>query len=280
MTKDLAIVVLAHNEERRIGICLASLPTTDPAVAVHVVVNGSTDRTAEIARSFAGVTVHEYKQGGKSRSWNRIMLGEGAVEAGTYIFVDGDAEVCPGSVSALAECLAANPRANAASGFPRNGRKAEHYAEALAREHGLFGDLYALSGRFVALLRERGIRLPEDLIGDDGLLCAMAKTDARDESHWDDSRVVPCTGAGFLCEPTALSPASLHGQYKRMVNYSLRHFQNRIITRIMREEGGPEALPPRLADRYAEWLPRWQPRRDPVWWWFDRQALKRMRGAI
>ena len=51
----IVIAVLAHNEERRIGACLASLPLGDPAVAVHVVVNGSTDRTAaDRARPGAG----------------------------------------------------------------------------------------------------------------------------------------------------------------------------------------------------------------------------------
>ncbi|APE27932.1 glycosyltransferase [Aurantiacibacter gangjinensis] len=274
----ICVTVLAHNEERRIGTCLASLPLGAEGVDVHVVVNGSTDRTAEIARGFDGVTVHEYEQGGKSRSWNRFMLDGDAPKADCYVFVDGDAEIAQGSVQALGRCLAANPGANAAAAFPRNGRKAAVYAEAIAREHGLFGDLYALSGSFVAILRERSIRLPDDLIGDDGLICAIAKTDGRNEDHWDDHRVVPCSGAGFLCEPTVLSPASLSIQYRRMVNYAVRHFQNRIVSHIMRGEG-PEALPRELASLYPEWLPRFAPRRSPQWWWFDRLALARMARA-
>lgn len=274
---DIAIVVLAHNEERRIGACLASLPLGEPGIAVHVVVNGSRDHTARIARGFTGVRVHEYPQGGKARSWNRFMLDEGAVQAETFILVDGDAEVLPGSIAALARTLAKHPDANAASGFPRNGRRARFYARKLASEHGLFGDLYALRGSFVDTLRREGVRLPEDVIGDDSLIGALAKTDCRDESHWDDSRVVPCRQAGFLCEPTALTRESLTGQYRRMINYSRRHFQNRIISEIMRHGGGPSRLPSRLADHYGEWLPRWRPRLDPVWWWFDRQALAQFR---
>jgi hypothetical protein len=61
-----------------------------------------------------------------------------------------------------------------------------------------------------------------------------------------------------------------------MINYSVRHFQNRIVSEIMRGPG-PSALPARLADLYGEWLPRFAPRLSPVWWWFDRQALARMR---
>ena len=53
------VAVLAHNEERRIARCLASLPLGDPSIDVHVGVNGSRDRTAQIARGFDWVTVHE-----------------------------------------------------------------------------------------------------------------------------------------------------------------------------------------------------------------------------
>ncbi len=178
---------------------------------------------------------------------------------------------------ALAGVLAADPAANAASGLPLNGRKVAQYRAGLVSSHGLFGDLYALSGDFVRRLRASGIRLPEDLIGDDSLVGALAKTNLMGEGEWREDRVRPCPAAGFLCEPTDwASPASLGNQYRRMINYSVRHFQNRIVSAIMRGEG-PSALPARLADLYGEWLPRFTPRLNPAWWWFDRQALARMR---
>jgi glycosyltransferase involved in cell wall biosynthesis len=277
MTRPRIVVgVLAHNEERRIARCLSSLPLGEPGIAVHVVVNGTTDRTAEIARGFP-VTVHDWPQGGKSRSWNRFVLDMPEVDGDAFVFVDGDAELAPGSIEALADELMANPAANAASGLPLNGRKVEQYRAGLVSSHGLFGDLYALSGDFVRRLRASGIRLPEDLIGDDSLVGALAKTDLKGEGEWREDRVRPCLAAGFRCDPTSLaSPASLKNQYRRMINYSVRHFQNRIVSAIMRGEG-PSALPGRLADLYGEWLPRFAPRLNPAWWWFDRQALARMR---
>lgn len=281
----IVVAVLAHNEQRRIGACLASLPLGDPAVSVHVVVNGSTDRTATIARAFgegqgrARLTVHDWPEGGKARSWNRFLFDTPGVEGDVFVFVDGDAEVTPGSVSALAAALAAEPAINAAAGMPQNGRRAAQYRAEMTTAHGLFGDLYALSGGFVARLRASGIRLPVDLIGDDSLIGALAKTDLADEHDWRDERIEPCAGAGFLCEPAALgSPRSLRIQYRRMINYSVRHFQNRIVSAVMRE-AGPAALPARMVDLYPEWLGRFRPRRHPVWWWFDRQALARMRAS-
>lgn len=271
------VAVLAHNEERRIAACLASLPCGDPGVDVHVVVNGSTDRTAAIARTFP-VTVHDWPEGGKARSWNRFVL-DVAPEGSAHVFVDGDAELVPGSVAALARCLAEHPQANAAAGMPMNGRRAERYRAEMIAGHGLFGDLYALSGDFVARLRASGLRLPEDLVGDDSLVGAFAKTGLASEADWREERVVPCRDAGFLCEPVRLaSPAALALQRRRMVSYSLRHFQNRIVSAIMRREG-PSGLPRRMADLYPEWLGRFTPRRHPLWWWFDRQALARMRAS-
>jgi glycosyltransferase involved in cell wall biosynthesis len=280
MVKPVCIVaVLAHDEERRIARCLGSLPLADSRIAVHVLVNGSRDRTAEIARGFHGVTVHEYADGGKAKSWNRFAFDTPGIDANCFVFVDGDAEIAAGSVEALVQALAANPQANAAAGMPMNGRNAEAYRAEMATSRGLFGDLYALRGSFVERMRARHIRLPEDLVGDDGLLCAMAKTDLGSEDDWRDERVVPCPGAGFFCEPASLlSPRTLVVQYRRMVNYSIRHFQNRMISAIMRAEG-PAGLPRRLAMLYPDWLARLAPRPNPLWWWFDRRALARMAGA-
>lgn len=279
MTGGIIIGVLAHNEERRIAACLDSLPIGDAGIAVHVVVNGSSDRTAEIARSYSGVTVHDWPQGGKSRSWNRFVLDSCPPGVGTYVLVDGDAVVLPGSIAALVAALAAYPDANAAAGMPANGRQMDHYRAAMLREHGLFGDLYALRGSFVDRMRAQGIRLPDDTIGDDGLIGAMAKTDLGPESQWQDSRVMPCPDAGFLCEEvSSRSPRSWVMQYRRMRNYSQRHFQNRIISGIMRESG-PRGLPRQLATLYAQSLAGFSPRRNLRWWWFDRLALARMRAA-
>jgi glycosyltransferase involved in cell wall biosynthesis len=272
------IVAFAHNEESRIAACLASLPIVSPDVAVHVLVNGSTDRTAEVARACQGVTVHDYAVGGKSRSWNRFVLDEAPL-AKTYVFIDGDSTIAPNSIFALVAALAANPHANASAGLPLNGRSVDHYRAEMIRTHGMFGDLYALTGAFVQRMRASGIRLPDDLIGDDSLVGALVKTDLQSETNWDDSRIVAAPTAGFYCEQMTLrSPATWRMQYRRMINYSVRHFQNRIVSDIMRREG-PTGLPRELASLYDDWLMRFSPRPSPAQWWFDRLALARMRAA-
>lgn len=280
----ICIAVLAHNEETRIAACLNSLPLNEADVAIHVIVNGSTDATAAIAGGVAAaarnVRVHIYKEGGKARSWNRFLFDDLTGFHETHIFVDGDAEITPGSIDALNLALQKKHGANAASGMPMNGRRMAHYQKVMQREHGLFGDLYALRGDFLRRMKQDGIRLPDDVIGEDGLICAMAKTDLADESNWNDYRVAVCAGAGFLCAPVStLSPQSWRMQYRRMVNYSVRHYQNAMISRIMRDTG-PKGLPRLLSDIYRRELPGMEPRGRPQLFWFDRLALKRMARAV
>jgi glycosyltransferase involved in cell wall biosynthesis len=272
------VTVLAHNEEARIAACLSSLPVGAEGVRVTVVVNGSTDRTAEIVRAHQGVELALYEAGGKARSWNRFVLEE-AGPADVFVFVDGDAVLEPGTVDALARSIVDNPHANAASGLPMNGRRVAAYRRSIAADSGLFGDCYALSGDFVARMRAAGIRLPEDIIGEDGLVRALACTDLGPESGWDNARVVPVAEAGFWCEPNELDRRGLKLQAARMVNYSVRHFQNRIVSEIMRREG-PTGLPRELAALYPRYLPHFRPRLSPLWFAFDRRALARMRERL
>ena len=275
------VTVLAHNEERRIRACLDSLLREPGDFPIHVVVNGSTDATAEIAASYGGrVRVQVYAEGGKSRSWNAFVLGDLGEFAEVNVFVDGDAEVAAGSIAAMADAFAAHPEANAVAGQPRNGRNVAHYVAEQQRSHGVFGDLYALRGGFLGRMKQMGIRLSDDLIGDDGLLGALAKTDLAGEDDWQDPRVVVCPEAGFLCEPVDMANLrTWKMQYKRLINYSVRHFQNIIITSIMRGRG-PQALPPRLAVMYGEWLPQFRARPGLMNRWFDRRALQRMAKTL
>ena len=277
----IAVGIFAHQEERRIDTCMASLPLDRPDTLFHILVNGSTDRTAQRARAATGgrahVIVHEVPEGGKSRTWNRFVHDWLTGEEDAVIFLDGDAEIAPGSIEALVSTLEKG-NINAAAGMPLNGRMATHYRRLLHEDGGLFGDLYALSGGFVARIRARGLRLPEDLVGDDGLVAAWACTDLQSDAAWLRDRVIACEGAGFLCEPVRLaSPATWRMQYRRMINYSVRFFQNRIVSDIMGREG-PDGLPQRLADLYPAWVGSFSPRPGPTGW-FDRKALARMRRA-
>src|SRR3546814_6492611 len=110
------------------------------------------------------------------------------------------------------------------------------YQAELRKERGLFGGLYAVRGDFLRRMHERNIRLPEDLIGDDGLIAALAATDLRGDAYWDRERVEPCEAAGFYFEPAELlNPVTMRIQYRRLLNYSVCRYQKQIISRVMQD---------------------------------------------
>ncbi len=89
-----SFVIPALNEERWIAPCIRSIiDSKDPCVHEIIVVdNGSTDRTAEIASSFAGVKVIREERKGISRARQR---GLEACTGDLYAALDADTRIGP-----------------------------------------------------------------------------------------------------------------------------------------------------------------------------------------
>jgi glycosyltransferase involved in cell wall biosynthesis len=206
---------------------------------IHVLVNGSGDRTAEKARAFAAqghdVKVFELERGDKCNAWN-YYVHDVAPVADVHIFVDGDAEIAPDSLNQLADSFSRSEKINASAGVPLNGRNAERDRAQMLSEGGLYGDLYALAGHFVERIKQNDIRLPAGKIGDDSLIGALAATDLGPLSQWDRDRKYVCSEAGFYCEPiNPFKISHLKQQFHRLVRYSLRHFEIKMMQRVLRE---------------------------------------------
>jgi glycosyltransferase involved in cell wall biosynthesis len=104
---EVSIIVPARNEEASLGDCLQSL-TTQTGVSYEIIVvdDGSTDRTREIAESFAGVRV--ISAGPLPAGWtgknNALVAGTREASGRWLLFTDADTVHLLGSVArALAE---------------------------------------------------------------------------------------------------------------------------------------------------------------------------------
>lgn len=94
-TKRFAIVICAHNEERVLGKLLQSLldQQYDPdAYHIFLLADHCDDRTADIGRSFAGVTVLERQEGprtgkGAVLEWGMAILLAKYADAFTHVIV-------------------------------------------------------------------------------------------------------------------------------------------------------------------------------------------------
>ncbi|MGA7081041.1 MAG: glycosyltransferase [Terriglobales bacterium] len=104
---EISIVVPARNEEANLGACLESL-TAQTGVAFEVIVvdDGSTDRTPEIAQTFAGVQVICAGPLSKDRAgklWtgknNALIAGAKQARAPWLLFTDADTVHRPGSLA-------------------------------------------------------------------------------------------------------------------------------------------------------------------------------------
>lgn len=112
---QLTVVVCAYNEEKYLGDCLSSLLKDAPA-NLHLIIvvdNASTDRTAEIARSFDKVRVVSEPRKGLTRARQK-----GFVEAQTELiaYVDADTRILPGWYKFLNEAFDRDPALVCVSG--------------------------------------------------------------------------------------------------------------------------------------------------------------------
>jgi hypothetical protein len=97
-----SVIVPARNEEASLGACLKSLAAqTQVSFEIIVVDDGSTDRTREIAKSFAGVRIVEpapLPPGWIGKN-NALVAGAKEAQGGSLLFTDADTVHQAGSLA-------------------------------------------------------------------------------------------------------------------------------------------------------------------------------------
>ena len=221
----LSIGILAHNEEHHIISTLKTVQrqslfsmTTPPSVSreLIVVVNGTSDRTAELAREFVlknpfagtNVRIEEIEQGGKAHAWNHYVHEMSAPDTTLFVFLDADILLPEqNTLEVLVRALEEDPRAVVAVDLPmknwthqdsgQNWRSLSNAASALAASGPpkLCGQLYA--ARATAL---RAFWIPEGMLVEDGYIRAMLLTNNFRERE-ELQRIVRPAGAMHLFDP-------------------------------------------------------------------------------
>lgn len=100
---EVSVIVPARNEEASLGACLQSLLSQAGSEHEIIVVDdASTDRTREIAHSFAGVRVVEAAplQAGFTGKCNALVCGARQARGRWLLFTDADTVHLPGSLAA------------------------------------------------------------------------------------------------------------------------------------------------------------------------------------
>lgn len=277
--EKISIGMLAHNEEAVItatidDLCAQDL-LADPAAAVEIiiVVNGSTDRTAELARARLAAwganpghpcraRVEEVERAGKANAWNLLVHHYADPAAAILICLDADIRLPQTDLfSRLLRALRQQPEAVAAVDQPvKSFTVRQHLTpgerlsaaagdQALLGPAKLCGQLYA--ARLPALRR---ITLPEPLLVEDGFIKAMLTTDGLSRPERADA-LVRAPGAFHLFEAeTGLAQLFCHE--RRIIlgtlgNIILFHYLRRLRIHCGEEPG--EAVR-RLRAADPDWL--------------------------
>ncbi len=255
------IGVFAHNEERNIVACLASLrdAAQHQPLRIYVLANGCTDGTeravAEYASSHPEVHLVSIALGDKANAWNQY-IHEISAESEVVFFMDGDVEAVPGALAALAAALTDDPGANAVCAVPATGRSRDEMTAHAQRERGILGNLYCLRGTFVDRLRKLKVRMPIGLIGDDSIVGALLAWDLEPSKTWDPKRIAVTLDPKAQFRFVSMSPLRLRDirkYWRRLIRYSMRGYQNKMVGRVLKEKG-VAAMPNRMTELYRDYL--------------------------
>lgn len=279
----ICIGLLAHNEEDGIARTLSDLlsqdlwAVTEHRVEMIVVVNGSWDRTADIARETLAASsvstqsrVEELEKAGKGNAWNRLVHEFSRADCGLLILVDADIRIPQAeALRTMVETLIAAPDAAACVDEPRKDfdsvrmnplmrrLSASASRAALRGPPKLCGQLYA--ARAEAL---RDIFLPEPLLVEDGFIKAMLVTNGFREAE-QPARLVRAPGIYHLYEPEPDRRAVFKHE-KRILIGTLCNYRLFELAREQAETGIGA----------GEWM-RAETARDPDW--FRAQLARRFR---
>ncbi|HLX04373.1 MAG TPA: glycosyltransferase family A protein [Candidatus Binatus sp.] len=264
------VMVLAHNEEKRIVKCLDSIYEADPgrSFEVFVMANGCRDATeaivANYARDHPGVHLVSIQLADYCNAWNVFVhdtVPKNAIESDVFFFMDGDCRACPRAFFELYEGLRQHPEANAAGAPPKAGWNREKDGRKMIDGRSFFANLYALRGSFVKRLQDGKVKFPVGLEGDDGLLGALVKWDLEPRGEWRDTRIVPCPESGFTFDPVSPFDVRVWKTYlKRLIRYGRRRYEFDLLRPLLKRDG-LKALPEHISQVYGganQLALRWQ----------------------
>ena len=271
---DWNVAVYCLNEEKRLRGCLDSvLAGLDGRNAlVTVILNGSKDRSAEIANSFVAaghpVELFQIAAGDKANAINQFNYHLRS-PAHTYGGVDGYAYIAPESFRAMEERLAVDPDAVAATGVCTNGRTMRLATEATLMVGGrLHGQLHSFRRDFIDRMVAGGIKLPLGIYWGDGLLGSMAAHDLDAVGKpWENRRIAGVAAATYeIPSLSVLKFRDLKQQFRRKIRQQRGRIQNAAIKDLIYRvgfQGLPDSADSMVADYLAahgppsvEWLDR------------------------
>lgn len=217
---------------------------------IDVLINGNqelacqfAELSAKIAKNGCSLRIWSIATPDKAHTWNEYVHRIWDAN-GTTFFVDGYARVRPDALDAIQHHLTEFPGAMAASGVPTCGRSAKRLRQNMLRTGGIHGNLYALTGSSMNLVRNAGFRFPLGLYRNDPFLGAALNYQldpARNKWNPESVAVVP-EATWDVDGISKLNYKNVLGYFKR----KLRQAHGLLESRAFREHMAIKRLPPQL----------------------------------
>lgn len=232
---------------------------------VDVLVNGNTFVAERLAKrlpmpstsreKMARVRVWASPIADKASMWN-LYSKEVRPVARLAFFVDGYARIASDSLEAIERALAETPRALAASAVPTEGPSARSLREAMLKNGGIHGNLYAVRGAVMDELRQRDFKLPLGIYRTDPLLAAVIAFNLDPtENEWDIRRIVVVPRATWSYDPPVMwHLADIRNgvlRYLRQSQGVLENLAVRDLLAIRRQ--APTHFPRTVVDLLSSW---------------------------
>lgn len=238
------ICVFAYNLENIIDSSLDSIIKNLGIYEAEIIViaNGCKDNTIikinDFIEKYSFVHCENIEMGDKANAWN-VFTHKHYSEGAIAIYVDGDLSFSNNAIKNIIEHHLSEPNYNIITSVPwSRGRNSEYYREKIKNNYEVAGGLYLLSPTFMAALKNKSVRLPIGLIGDDSMIAYLAATNLEQNSDRPEGRIGHCFEAEFQYEPLNLSSITdIKLYFRRRVRYSIRYMQQSSIVPQLKVNG-------------------------------------------
>jgi hypothetical protein len=242
----------------------AARAASDSVSLIDVMVNGNEDLASQTSHwlknrgdaAWPHIRVWHSSTGDKANAWNQYVhtVWPGSTMA---FFVDGYAGVKLDAFRVLSDGLGRDPNALAAAAVPTEGRSAKRLRTMMVREGGIHGNLYAVRGETLALLRERGFRLPLGIYRTDPTLGAAIAFGLDPATYqWDPRRILVQADATWriLTEGPNRLP-SVQGMWGRIMRQAQGVLENAAVRDYFaNRKCRPESLPRTNYELVQSWM--------------------------
>lgn len=181
----------------------------------------------------------------KAYCWNHYVhdLWPGAAFA---FFIDGYAQVTPDALASLCRRMSGDPEILGGTGVPTQGRSAGKMRDAMLRDGGIHGNLYAIKGAAMGLMRDLGFRLPLGIYRTDPTVASVINFNLDPaRNSWNSRRITVDPGATWTFSTLSVwRPRDIRTYLKRTLRQAQGVLENRAVRQHLAiDKHTPRSLP-------------------------------------